>query len=103
MNRRFRRAPRLSLVVLIVLFGVPCAVHAGPVSFRNEVMAVLTRGGCNQGACHGNQNGKNGFKLSLRGQDPSFDFESLTHDTLGRRTDRLSPSDSLMLMKATAT
>src|SRR5579871_5797362 len=103
MNRRFRRAPRLSLVVLIVLFGVPCAVHAGPVSFRNEVMAVLSRGGCNQGACHGNQNGKNGFKLSLRGESPEFDFAVLTRDQLGRRTDRLNPTASLLLTKATAT
>ena len=51
-----------------------------PISFRNEVMAVLSRGGCNQGACHGNQNGKNGFKLSLRGQDPAFDLAILTRD-----------------------
>jgi hypothetical protein len=77
-------------------------VQAAPVSFRNEVMAVLSRSGCNQGACHGNQNGKNGFKLSLRGQDPDLDFETLTRDTLARRTDRLHPEDSLILAKATS-
>ena len=83
---------------------VPSAVSAaGPVSFRNEVMAVLSRGGCNQGACHGNQNGKNGFKLSLRGEIPDFDFTVLTRDHLGRRTDRLNPAGSLLLMKATGT
>ncbi len=76
-------------------------VQAAPVSFRNEVMAVLSRSGCNQGACHGNQNGKNGFKLSLRGQDPDLDFDTLTRDTLARRTDRLRPADSLLLAKAT--
>ncbi len=99
----FRPSVRELLISVIAALICPLQSQADPVSFRNEVMAVLTRGGCNQGACHGNQNGKNGFKLSLRGQDPQFDFESLTHDTLGRRTDRLSPSDSLMLMKATAT
>jgi hypothetical protein len=78
------------------------SVQAAPVSFRNDVMAVLSRAGCNQGACHGNQNGKNGFKLSLRGQDPDFDFDALTRDTLGRRTDRLHPEDSLILAKATS-
>jgi hypothetical protein len=78
------------------------AAQAGPVSFRNDVMAVLSRAGCNQGACHGNQNGKNGFKLSLRGQNPEFDFDALTRDTLGRRTDRLHPEDSLILTKATS-
>ncbi len=75
---------------------------AEPVSFRNEVMAVLSRGGCNQGACHGNQNGKNGFKLSLRGEDPAFDLAVLTRDQFARRTDRLHPDDSLILLKATA-
>jgi hypothetical protein len=88
------------LLLLAVLPVVPA--QAAPVSFRNEVMAVLSRAGCNQGACHGNQNGKNGFKLSLRGQDPDFDFETLTRDTLGRRTDRLHPENSLILAKATS-
>ncbi|MHB1424119.1 MAG: DUF1549 and DUF1553 domain-containing protein [Gemmataceae bacterium] len=74
--------------------------RAAAVSFRNDVMAVLSRAGCNQGTCHGNLNGKNGFKLSLRGQDPGFDFDALTRDTLGRRTDRLHPEDSLILAKA---
>jgi hypothetical protein len=87
-------------LALVMLPSV--SVQAGPVSFRNDVMAVLSRAGCNQGACHGNQNGKNGFKLSLRGQDPAFDFDALTRDTLGRRTDRLHPEDSLMLAKATS-
>jgi hypothetical protein len=70
-----------------------------PVSFRNEVIASLNVGGCNQGACHGTPSGKNGFKLSLRGYDPASDFVQLTHDVLGRRTDRLHPEMSLMLQK----
>src|SRR5216117_1914162 len=72
------------------------------VSFRNEVMAVLSRAGCNQGTCHGNQNGKNGFKLSLRGEDPAFDLAALTRDMHGRRTNRHRPGDSLILLKAVA-
>ncbi|HWG42103.1 MAG TPA: DUF1549 and DUF1553 domain-containing protein [Gemmataceae bacterium] len=91
--------PKWSLILLAALSAVPA--QAAPVSFRNDVMAVLSRGGCNQGACHGNQNGKNGFKLSLRGQDPDWDLNALTRDTLGRRTDRLHPADSLILAKAT--
>jgi len=69
--------------------------RADTLSFRNDVMAVLSKAGCNQGACHGNQNGKNGFKLSLRGEDPVFDFASLTRDMLGRRTDALRPVTAL--------
>src|SRR5207244_1967630 len=65
-------------------------------------MAVLSKAGCNQGACHGNQNGKNGFKLSLRGQDPDFDLAVLTRGALGRRIDRDRPDESLILAKATA-
>jgi len=63
-------------------------------------MAVLSRAGCNSGPCHGNQNGKNGFKLSLRGEDADFDRLALTRDTLGRRTDPLRPEQSLLLAKA---
>lgn len=74
---------------------------AAPVSFRNDVMAVLSRTGCNAGACHGNQNGKGGFKLSLRGEDPGFDLLALTRGTLARRTDSHRPDDSLVLLKAT--
>jgi uncharacterized protein DUF1549/uncharacterized protein DUF1553 len=87
---------------LAALAALPVVARAdGPVSFRNEVMAVLSRGGCNAGACHGNQNGKNGFKLSLRGQDPDFDLDVLTRDQFARRTDRLHPDDSLILLKPT--
>jgi hypothetical protein len=87
--------------------GVALALALGPsalaqsVSFRNEVMAVLSKAGCNQGACHGNQNGKNGFKLSLRGEDPCWDLQELTRDALGRRIDPDAPEESLILQKAT--
>jgi hypothetical protein len=96
--------PGWSLLCLVGLLSA-CragAVRAEAVSFRNEVMAVLSRGGCNSGACHGNQNGKNGFKLSLRGEDPAWDYNALTRDTLGRRTDPLRPETSLLLTKAVA-
>src|SRR5205085_4438635 len=35
-------------------------------NFRNHVIPVLTRLGCNSGACHGALAGKGGLKLSLR-------------------------------------
>jgi hypothetical protein len=71
------------------------------VSFTNEVMAVLSRSGCNQGTCHGNFNGKNGFRLSLRGENPAFDLNSLARDTHGRRTNIFDPGASLILQKPT--
>jgi hypothetical protein len=64
-------------------------------------MAVLSRAGCNQGICHGNLNGRGGFKLSLRGQDFEFDRAALTRDSLGRRANTQNPEASLFLLKAT--
>jgi hypothetical protein len=76
------------------------AIHADEVvSFQNDVMAVLSKAGCNAGTCHGNKNGKGGFKLSLRGQDPGTDYKILTHDYSGRRVDVFTPSKSLILLK----
>src|SRR5262245_46452634 len=96
--------PRTLLPVLAACAALlPGAARADEVSFRNDVMAVLSRAGCNQGACHGNLNGKNGFKLSLRGQDAEFDLAALTRDSLGRRTNPHRPAESLILLKATTT
>ncbi len=72
-----------------------------PVSYRHDVVALLSKAGCNMGACHGNLNGKGGFKLSLRGDDPRFDLVALTRDTLGRRIDRNVPGRSLAVLKPT--
>ena len=65
-------------------------------------MAVLSKAGCNAGTCHGNRNGKGGFKLSLRGQDPEVDYLTLTRDSSGRRIDSMDPDQSLILLKPTA-
>lgn len=70
-----------------------------PTSFRHEVMPVLTKSGCNAGACHGYSLGKNGFKLSLRGQDPDPDFIAIARDMAGRRVSRQTPSASLLVAK----
>lgn len=86
--------------VLIALMGSSTALAGGErVSFERDVMAVLSKAGCNMGACHGNQNGKGGFKLSLRGQDPQADFQTLTRDLLGRRANAIDPDSSLILQK----
>ena len=69
------------------------------VSFVRDVMPTLSRMGCNAGTCHGAAEGKNGFKLSLRGYDPQLDHRALTDDLEGRRFNRAAPDASLMLMK----
>ncbi|GBD35936.1 hypothetical protein HRbin36_01052 [bacterium HR36] len=87
------------LLAVICPGGVAQAQEA--VSFERDVMAVLSRAGCNQGVCHGNQNGKGGFKLSLRGESPDWDYQALTRDSLGRRVNPIAPEQSLLLLKPT--
>jgi hypothetical protein len=70
-----------------------------PYSFRHDVMPVLSKGGCNMGACHGYSLGKNGFKLTLRGSDPGPDYESLTEEFFERRINRHNPEASLLITK----
>jgi Protein of unknown function (DUF1553)/Protein of unknown function (DUF1549)/Bacterial Ig-like domain (group 2) len=72
-------------------------------SFRNDVLPVMTKMGCNSGPCHGAAAGKNGFKLTLRGYDPVVDYYTLTHQANARRTDRIEPAHSLILLKPTLT
>src|SRR5215208_2328492 len=91
-----------ALLIGTATFAPLANTRSAPVSFRNDVMAVLSKAGCNAGTCHGNKNGKAGFKLSLRGQDPGADYISLTRDLMARRTNPLQPDESLMLLKATA-
>jgi uncharacterized protein DUF1553/uncharacterized protein DUF1549 len=81
----------------------PPAVPVLPpnVSFRNQVIPILTKTGCNSGACHGAAAGKNGFKLTLRGYDPETDYLTLTRQAAGRRTNLQEPARSLLLTKPT--
>ena len=69
--------------------------------FIQDINPILSKLGCNAGTCHGSLNGRNGFKLSLRGYDAPFDIRSLTDDHASRRVNLASPDDSLMLLKAT--
>jgi hypothetical protein len=88
---------RSSWAAVLALAGAPLAGAAEP-SFR-DVAALLSKAGCNQGACHGNLNGKGGFKLSLRGDDPAFDHTALSRDQFGRRANPFRPDESLLLRK----
>ncbi len=72
-----------------------------PVNFSVDVMSVLSKAGCNAGTCHGNLNGKGGMKLSLRGEDPVFDYHALVLASRGRRVNANAPAQSLLLRKAT--
>jgi hypothetical protein len=92
------RGHHASLPISVKNFSAPAVW-----SFRNDVQPVLTKMGCNSGPCHGAAAGKNGFKLTLRGYDPETDYYSLTHQALARRTERIEPAKSLILLKPTLT
>ena len=71
------------------------------VSFAIHVIPILTRLGCNSGACHGALAGKGGLKQSLRGYDPDTDHFVLTRQANARRVNRQEPARSLFLLKPT--
>ena len=64
-------------------------------NFLRDVSPILNKVGCTSGTCHGAAKGKAGFKLSLRGYDPQFDYEVLLYDLSGRRFNRADPGQSL--------
>jgi hypothetical protein len=77
-------------------------VVAEPViDFHDQIRPVLTKAGCALGACHAAQYGQGGFKLSVFGFDPAADREAIARDALGRRINRLDPTQSLLLRKPT--
>lgn len=74
-----------------------------PVDFAREVVPTLTKLGCNQGACHGGQHGKGGFRLSLLGFDPAFDYTQIVQSAEGRRVVVSDPERSILLLKPSLT
>lgn len=69
--------------------------------FTSQVLAVLSKAGCNAGACHASQYGKGGFKLSVFSFAPNEDHLAITRDRQARRVDALDPARSLFLLKPT--
>ncbi len=74
----------------------------GVIDFRNDVMPIFTKYGCNSGGCHGAAIGRGGFPLSLYGGDPEADHESIVRQLEGRRVNLAHPEKSLILLKPTS-
>lgn len=70
-----------------------------PVDFDSEIIPILTKAGCNAGACHGAAAGQAGFHLSLWGAEPSTDYDAIVHAFEGRRINLARPELSLILSK----
>ena len=76
------------------------ATKERPVSFKNDVMPIFLRTGCNTGSCHGAARGKDGFRLSLFGFDPDGDHHRITREFALRRVNLALPDESLMMLKS---
>ena len=71
------------------------------IDYKLQISPVLSKAGCNKGACHASQHGKGGFVLSVVGFDPDKDYTSIVRDRVQRRVDLLMPERSLVLLKPT--
>ena len=71
--------------------------------FVRDIAPILTKAGCNMGACHATQHGQGGFKLSVFGFEPSADREAIMRDRHQRRANMVAPEKSLFLLKPTMT
>ena len=65
---------RFTLRAAFASSSVFAAEAPRPLNFANDIVPILTKGGCNSGGCHGKSGGQNGFKLSLLGFEPSEDL-----------------------------
>lgn len=86
------------------LFALTASAVANgqPLSFRHDVLPVLSKAGCNAGGCHGALAGKGGFRLSLNAYDPATDHYNITRGNRGRRIEFAAPARSLFVIKPTA-
>src|SRR5205823_10903178 len=97
--------------VTVTAAGATATVHVTvekaaadiPVSFSREIEPILTKAGCNSGSCHGAQHGRGGFRLSLFGFDPAFDYAQIVQSNEGRRLVLSDPERSILLLKPTLT
>ncbi len=100
----FRLHPALAVNALAALsLAMPgfAAEPVQPLSFVNDVAPVLTKAGCNAGACHAKAGmGQRGFRLSLLGFEPEEDYEHIVKEGKGRRVFPGAPEQSLLVLKA---
>lgn len=93
----------MTTLLLAITVALGADTHPTHVDFDTEIVPILTKAGCNTGACHGAAAGRGGFRLSLFGSDPVFDHRSIALELEGRRVNLVEPAESLVLLKPTGT
>lgn len=89
--------------LLATTSGNAAMLQPDPVSFRQDVLPIFSKAGCNSGGCHGALAGKGGFRLSLFGYNPEADHFAISRESQGRRIEVTDPGMSLLLTKPTTT
>jgi hypothetical protein len=87
----------LQLPITVAAFASPPSV-----SFRQHIIPILSKAGCNSGGCHGKAEGQQGFRLSVFGYDAEADYQAIALHGRGRRIFPTSPEHSLIRQKAIA-
>jgi len=88
----------------LLFFSLTLSAPSTPaetITFATDVAPVLTKAGCNSGACHGAASGRGGFHLSLYGSRPASDYDEIVREFRGRRLNLQSPRKSLFVRKPT--
>jgi hypothetical protein len=79
------------------------SLAAEPLSFVRDIQPILTKTGCNAGACHAKAiTGQRGFRLSVLGFEPEEDYEAIVKQGKGRRVFPPAPEESLLITKGAA-
>ncbi|MBL9155030.1 MAG: DUF1553 domain-containing protein [Verrucomicrobiales bacterium] len=96
----------LRLTALLTVMAGLCTASAAEapkptLSFKNDVLPILSRHGCAGGSCHAKAEGQNGFALSVFAYNPQADYREIVHNARGRRVFPAAPEQSLLILKAT--
>lgn len=88
---------------LLFICIATAGLSAEPLSFVRDIQPILTKTGCNAGACHAKAiTGQRGFRLSVLGFEPEEDYEAIVKQGKGRRVFPPAPEESLLITKGAA-
>ncbi|MCP5557839.1 MAG: DUF1553 domain-containing protein [Verrucomicrobiaceae bacterium] len=96
-----RIAPMFIWMAALIAAAGHSADAPRPLNFINDIQPILTKSGCNAGACHAKAiTGQRGFRLSVLGFEAEEDYEAIVKQGKGRRVFPPAPEESLLLTKA---